>query len=211
MDRSAIFGATYNFSYPGRVAAGLLALTAWLGLARYFLAEVSKQRGDLFAALWINTNYLTDLSNLFLAIVMTGVAFGYPALSRPVLVGWAVAAITTVGVGFWLIGGTLTLGSALENILLHGVTPWAALLLWLVFVPKGYLRLIHVSIWLLWPLCYWLYALTRGVLTGEFAYGFMDPSKNSVTAIATLIGGLTLVYAAWAWTLLALDKMSAKK
>jgi hypothetical protein len=152
-------GPSRAFTRSGRVAAGLLASIAWLGLVRYGVAEVSKQDGDWLAALWTNAGHLTDLSNLLLAIVMTGVAAGSRALSRPAIVGWAVAAIATVGVGFWMIGGTLTLGtSALEDILLHAVTPWAAVLFWLVFVPKGALRRAHALSWMFWPMAYWAYA-----------------------------------------------------
>lgn len=203
-------GPARAFSRSGRAAAGLLASIAWLGLLRYGVAEVSKQDGDWLAALWTNAGYLTDLSNLLLAIVMTGVAAGSRVLSRPAIVGWGVVAIATVGVGFWMIGGTLTLGtSALEDILLHAVTPWAAVLFWLVFVPKGALRRAHALLWMAWPIAYWAYAMMRGTLTGHFAYPFLDPGLNGPAAVALTIGRLIAVHAAWVLILMVLDTAMA--
>jgi hypothetical protein len=201
----------HTLSHVSRLAAGVLACIAWFGLARYLVAEASKLEGDWLAALWENSSYLTDLSNLLLAVVMTGVALGSRLLSRPAIVGWAVVAIATVGVGFWLIGGTLSLAtSALENILLHAVTPWAALLFWLLLFPKGGLRWTHALAWMLWPTCYWAYAMTRGVATGEFAYKFMDLAANPVSAVALSIGSIVLLYVAWASVLVLLDKALAR-
>lgn len=204
-------GPSHTISRSGRIAAGLLASIAWLGLARYGIAEVSNQGGDGLAALWTNAAYLTDLSNLLLAVVMTGIAAGSRALSRPAIVGWAVTAIATVGVGFWMIGGTLILGnSALEDVLLHAVTPWAAVLFWLIWVPKGELRRSHALAWMAWPIAYWTYAMTRGLLTGTFAYSFMDPGPNGAVAVAVMIGKLIAVHAAWVLILMVLDQMMVR-
>lgn len=197
-----------EFTKTGRLAAGVVALMAWVGLALYVMAETASQKGDWLAAVWTNLGFLTDLTNLFLAVVMTGVALGSRPLSRPFIVGWAVAAIATVGVGFWLIGGRLVFGeSAVEDILLHGATPIAAVMFWLAFAPKGGLRWTSALFWLAWPLGYFTYALTRGGLTGEYAYGFLDPAKSSLNSIAATVGMVTAVCAIWGLILVVLDRL----
>ena len=129
-----------QFSMPSRAVAGVLTAITWLGLGLYVVAE-AELNGDWLGALWLNAGFLTDLSNLSLAVVMTGVALGVRKLSAPHVVGWVTAVIATVGVGFWLIGGTLIVGKTpIESFLLHAVTPWAGLAFWLVFAPKGGLR-----------------------------------------------------------------------
>ncbi len=200
------------FTRTGRMAAGALAAIGWVGLGLYVVAEAATQKGDWLAAVWTNLGFLTDLSNLLLAVVMTGVALGVRPLSRPHVVGWAIAAIATVGVGFWLIGGRLVIGqSALEDILLHGVTPWAGLLFWLVFAPKGGLRWRRSLFWLAWPIGYFAYAMVRGAVTGSYAYGFLDPAKSSVTNIAITVGMITAVFAVWSLILLLLDRVMARR
>lgn len=201
-----------RLSSSARLAAGVLALSAWIGLGIYLAAETARQDGNVLEALWINAGFLTDMSNLLLAVVMTAVALQVPALSRPHIVGWAIAAIATVGVGFWLIGGRLILGqSAVEDILLHGVTPLGGLLFWIVFVPKGQLRWCLAAVWLAWPLGYFSYALARGALTGEYAYPFLDPTKSTATEIALVVGQITLLFACWTTVLLVLDRMMGRK
>lgn len=201
-----------EFTKAGRLAAGVLALAGWTGLGLYVGAEAAAQKGDWLKAVWVNAGFLTDLSNLLLAVVMTGVALGVRPLSRPGVVGWAVAAIATVGVGFWLIGGRLVLGqSAVEDMLLHGVTPWLALLVWVVFAPKGRLSWKGVLPWLLWPVGYFAYAMVRGALTGQYAYPFLDLSKTPISAVALTIGMIVAVFAVWTAVLLVLDRVLAKR
>ena len=201
-----------RFSNTGRLAAGVLALTAWIGLGLYMTAETASQDGNVLEALWVNAGFLTDLSNLLLAVVMTGVALQVRPLSRPHLVGWAIAAIVTVGVGFWMIGGRLVLGqSTVEDILLHGVTPLAGLLFWIVMAPKGELRWRQALVWLACPLGYFSYALARGALTGEYAYSFLDPTKSTATEIALVVGQITLLFAFWTAVLLVLDRVMGRK
>ena len=200
-----------TYTKKGRMAAGALAFVAWLGLARYLAADVATL-GSWPAALWQNAGYLTDLSNLLLAVTMTGVALGRPMLSRPAIVGWAITAITTVGVAFWLVGGKLVWGSsALEDVLLHGVTPWAALLFWLAFAPKGHLGGWHVAAWMAWPLAYFAYALTRGAVSGKFPYAWMDPAGQGVAAVSQTLGMLLTVYALLAVMLWVLDKVLGRR
>lgn len=201
-----------SYSSIGRIAAGLLAAFAWFGLARYLASEAAFLQGNWPSAVWSNLGYLTDLSNLLLAIVMTGIALGVQRLSRPAVVGWAVVAIATVGVGFWLSGGRLVLGkSALEDVLLHGVTPWAALLFWLVFAPKGRLAWRHALVWMAWPLFYWSYAMGRGLLLDRYPYSWLDPAKQGAAAVATTIAMMVVLYALWAVVLVLLDKWLGRR
>lgn len=201
-----------QFTKTGRLAAAAVATAAWTGLGLYVAAETATQKGDWLSAVCTNLGFLTDLTNLFLAVVMTGVALSSRPLSRPFIVGCAVAAIATVGVGFWLIGGRLVLGkSAVEDILLHGATPVAAVMFWLAFAPKGGLRWTSALFWLAWPLGYFTYAPIRGGLTGEYAYGFLDPAKSSPSSMALTIGSITGIFAIWSLILLGLDRAMRRK
>jgi len=201
-----------QFTRLGRLAAGALALAGWIGLGLYVVAEAAAQKGDWLKALWVNVGFLTDLTNLLLAVVMTGVALAVKPLARPHVVGWAVAAIATVGVGFWLIGGRLIWGkSEAQDILLHGVTPLAGVLFWLVFAPKGALIWKRALLWLVWPIGYFAYALIRGALTGEYAYSFLDPAKTSTGEIAGTVGMIVTLYAALTALLLVLDRVMGKR
>lgn len=200
-----------SYSLAARVSAAIVAAAAWLGLGRYLAAEITRQEGDILAALWFNAGFLTDLSNLITAIVFTGVALGFAPLSRASVVGWAVTAIGTVGIAFWLVGGNLSTASKLEDVLLHGVTPIAALVFWIVFNAKAPLRWITALIWLVWPIAYFAYALTRGKLTGTYAYSFLDLNRESISAVATTTGMIIAVYAVVALIVIGIKKWRAPR
>ncbi len=196
----------------GRIAAGIVAATAWLGLGLYLAAEIASQKGNWLGALWVNAGFLTDLTNLCLATVMTGVALGVARLSTPKLVGWVVTAILTVGIGFWLIGGRLVIGkSDLSDILLHGATPLLALVFWVVFAVRGGVRWTSVLPWLIWPAFYWTYALIRGGLTGEYAYGFLNWAKQGVWSVGIMIGTLIALYAVSGLIVVGIDKLLSRR
>jgi hypothetical protein len=201
-----------QFTRAGRLAAAVIAIAAWAGLGLYLVVEAKSQGGDWPGAVWTNLGFLTDLTNLLLAVVMTGVALGMRPLSRPHVVGWVVSAIATVGLGFLAVGGQLVIGkSALENVLLHGVTPWLALLVWVAFAPKGGLRWRKALFWVVWPVGYFSYALIRGALTGTYAYGFIDPAKSSAIEIATVVGMMAAIMAVWTLVLLGLDRLMGRR
>lgn len=195
------------YSPIARATAGVIAAAAWLGLGLYFTAEVTRLEGNVLAALWNNLGFLTDLTNLILAIVMTGVAAGVAILSRPIVIGWAVASIVTVGVAFLMVGGRLAFGeSSLQDLLLHGATPLLALAFWLFFAPKNALSWTAAFIWLTWPLLYWSYALVRGAATEHYAYPFIDLNDHSTADVATIIAALIALYLAIALTIVSLNK-----
>lgn len=196
-----------GFSSRSRLAAGLIAASAWVGFALYWLAEAVRLEGRWFEALWGNLGYLTDLSNLLTAVVMTGVAAGAQRLSNPSIVGWATAAIATVGTAFWLVGGRLVLGqSSLENILTHAVTPWAMLIFWLVAAPKRGLTLRTVALWQAWPAAYFAYALVRGAASGTYPYPFLDPRTSGLAAVLITVAAVTLIFSLWSAALFFLDR-----
>ena len=200
-----------SYSRAARLSASVIAAAAWLGLGLYLAAEIGTREGDVLAALWVNLGFLTDLSNLITATVFTAVSLGFAPLSRAAVVGWAVTAIGTVGIAFWLVGGNLSTASKLEDLLLHGVTPIAALLFWIAFNAKAPLRWITALIWLVWPIAYFAYALTRGKLTGTYAYSFLDLNRESITSVATTTGMIIAVYAVVALIVLAINKWRAPR
>jgi hypothetical protein len=196
-----------TYSIPARIFAGVIAAAAWLGLGCYVVAEAATQNGDWLAALWVNASFLTDLTNLIVAIVMTGVALGVASLSRASVVGWAITAIATVGIGFWVIGGKLTSESALEDILLHGFTPVATMLFWFIAGAKQPLRWRSAAVWLIWPIAYFTYALGRGALTGTYAYGFLDFRTESPASVALMIGVIVAICAVAALIVIGVSKL----
>ncbi|WP_225097308.1 Pr6Pr family membrane protein [Streptomyces sp. CoH27] len=101
-------------------------------------------------------------------------------------------------------------GSWVTLQLLHTVTPLAAVLDWLLLTPAARLHLRQAAAWLLYPLAYLAFYLTRAALLtpsspGRYLYPFLDAATHgyrSTLANALLLG---LAIYALAVFLVALD------
>ena len=185
-----------------RVAAALVALVAWTGIAIQFQATHANGY-SVAEALWILLRYFTILTNFIVALTMTAIAFGRRLL--PTLIGGVVVAILLVGMIYMtLLRGLLELsgGALLADTLLHKVTPLLVPAWWLLFAEEGRLRWRDPAIWALYPLAYFAYALVRGAAEGQYAYPFLDVTglgwpavalNAIVIASAFLVGGAALV------------------
>jgi hypothetical protein len=168
-----------GLSGTGRALAGVVALVAWAGLVVQFQASTALA-GSAGAAVWVMFRYFTVITNLLLAVILTGAALGASRLSPPRLLGGATLAILLVGVVYGLLlQGLVQLSGAAKvaDLLLHKATPVLAALLWLACAPKGGLRRSDPLIWTVLPLAYFVYALARGASEGVYAYPFMNVAR----------------------------------
>ena len=186
-------------------AAALVAMAAWVGLAVQLEAS-SVLTGSMGAAAWVMLRYFTVITNLALAVVLTGVAFRRPAYGTPALLGGMTLSILLVGVIYMLLlRGMVELsgGANVADVLLHQVTPILGALFWLACVPKGMLRLRDPWLWAVFPLAYLVYALVRGGLDGVYAYPFIDIARlgwartgfnAAVIALGFILAGHAVVW-----------------
>jgi hypothetical protein len=194
-----------------RVAAALIALIAWFGLAIQFSATFAAQE-SLGATLWILARFFTVLTNLIVAFTFTALALGRQV--SPSLLGGVTLAIALVGAVYvLLLRGLLELsgGALLADTLLHKVVPVLAPLWWLVFAPKGGLRQRDPWLWALYPLTYFAYAIARGLSGDKYPYPFMNVDEIGwpQTLINSALIALCFVVAGYAMTWL--DRRLARR
>ena len=89
---------------------------------------------------------------------------------------------------------------------LHDVTPLLAVAFWFAFVPKRTPRWGDAAWWLAYPAVYASYAMTRGALTAEYPYHFLDPATAGANASATAIFVLTVAFVALAAIFYGIDR-----
>jgi hypothetical protein len=194
-----------------RVAAALIALIAWFGLAIQFSATFAAQE-SLGATLWILARFFTVLTNLIVAFTFTALALGRQV--SPSLLGGVTLAIALVGAVYvLLLRGLLELsgGALLADTLLHKVVPVLAPLWWLVFAPKGGLHRRDPWLWALYPLTYFAYAIARGLSGDKYPYPFMNVDEIGwpQTLINSALIALCFVVAGYAMTWL--DRRLARR
>lgn len=86
----------------------------------------------------------------------------------------------------------------LTDNLVHIVTPILVIVDWLLFVPKGRVRLFDPLLWTLVPYAYLLFAYVYSTLGGRFAagaaypYPFMNVDENGLVGVFGWIAGLSV-------------------
>lgn len=152
--------------------------------------------GTAVETLWRMAGYFTVLTNLGVGIVMLAELAGRHASAR--LAGGTTLAILMVGLVYH------TLLARLWNPVglawwadqgLHSAVPGLTLLWWLTLAPKS-VSLRDLPFWLIWPILYVAYALTRGFSTGFWPYPFLDVTALGWPSVSANLAGITLVFAA---------------
>ncbi len=175
-----------------KLAAAIVAIVCWTGLAVQFAATYATQH-DALATLWILARYFTVITNLLLALAMTAVAIGRKV--PPLILGGMTLAILLVGVVYMaLLRGLVELsgGALLADLLLHKVSPVAMVLWWLFFAPRKKLRWNAPAYWAIYPLIYLTYALVRGHHDGRYPYPFLDVARLGWTQTLMNAGGIAM-------------------
>lgn len=188
-----------------RAAAALVAIVCWAGLAIQFSATYANQH-DVGATLWVLARFFTIVTNLLLAITMTGVAIGRKV--SPFILGGLTLAILLVGVVYaTLLAGLHELkGAALiADILLHKTSPLLMVLWWLIFAPRARLRWNAPVQWALYPLAYFAYAVGRGQIDRRYPYPFMDIGKLGWVQTALNAGGIAMAFILAGFALVWID------
>ncbi|MEU7054822.1 Pr6Pr family membrane protein [Streptomyces sp. NPDC046197] len=201
----------------------------WTGIYRLLVALAAAAAVTVEALLGTPAHVLSHFaiqSNILLAMVLALSARRAWTARRPLppaLTGATVLYVTIASLVYHLLlvqtsppfsltdaPGVHTVWQALATQILHTVTPIAALLDWLLLTAPGGLHLRQAAPWLLYPMAYLAYCLTRGELLppgtpGRYLYPFLDVDQHGykhVLGNALLLG---LSFYALAVLLVALD------
>jgi hypothetical protein len=166
-------------------------------------------------------SYFTVQSNILLGLACAISAYRAWKPGRPLpppITGAALLYICITGLVYHVVLAsdpaveTPTGWSAAANILLHTVTPLAALADWLLLTPRGGLRPRHAALWLLYPLAYLAFVLTRGALLtpgteARYPYPFLDVTLHGYAGVLTNALLYGLVFYALALAIVGLDRI----
>jgi hypothetical protein len=193
-------------AWTPRLAAALVAITCWAGLAIQFAASYA-QHVDVISTLWALGRFFTVLTNLLLAVTMTWVAVG--GKPSPSFLGGVTLSILLVGIVYvTLLQGLRVLTGAhlLADTILHKFTPVMMALWWLFFAPRAKLRWTAAIWWIFYPLVYLIYVLARGQFDHKYPYPFLDVAKIGWTQTALNIGGISLGFILAGFLLIWIDR-----
>jgi hypothetical protein len=200
-----------------RLIAILGALNAWTALAlefaRTLAADANQGQGGLFS-LWQFFGYLTELTNLWVALTLTHAAIrpeSRKGLGHPRMELAATSSILFVGAAYFLLlsqSWTPEGWPLISDRMLQYTSPALCTLFWLLR-PCDSLKWRDVALCLAWPLAYIVYGLARGALDGWYPYWFLDPTAG-LGQLAYPIAGLLLGALAISLGLVALDRLRGR-
>lgn len=132
-----------------------------------------------FGIYWHQLKFFTIWSNLLVLILSARMVINRRFLSAPWLAALTLWLMIVMVVWHLLLGNdTPPQGwNFVANSLMHTVNPLLMAVFWAIFAPKAGLTWRHAAIWLIWPLLYVIYAVTRGMLTGFYPYFFVNLDK----------------------------------
>ncbi|MFO0994486.1 MAG: Pr6Pr family membrane protein [Hyphomicrobiales bacterium] len=90
--------------------------------------------------------------------------------------------------------------------LLHYVMPALYLLFWLFFVPKGQARWMQALQWLVYPVAYGVYVMTRGAVTGLYPYPILDAGRFGYAIAFRNLGLIFLLFLGIGFLIVAVDR-----
>ncbi|BBF66584.1 MULTISPECIES: Pr6Pr family membrane protein [Acidithiobacillus] len=179
-------GVTRGHRFKPLVATS--AALGWMALALQFALslQLSIAHGKgVLGGLVIYFSFFTILTNLLVALALTASLLPVRSgviefLTRPGVNTGIAASIALVGIAYALLLQHLWHPEGLQlvaDMLLHYVMPSLFLVYWWVAVPRGDVRWTSVFAWMLYPVLYFLYAMTRGALSGVYPYPFINAAE----------------------------------
>jgi len=199
----------------------LIAVVAWFALVAQFYLNITSGVAALPELLIRYFSYFTILTNILVAACCTSLllrsnsskgSFFTSQQTRAAIVVY----IVIVGIVYNTVLRSLWQPKGLQLVvdeILHLITPVLFLLYWLFFVPKNSLKWKHSINWMIYPLFYGAFVLTRGYLSASqfYPYPFIDISKIGVNGgiMNTLL--FTAIFLIASLLLIGVGKLMSRK
>ncbi len=189
--------------------AGIGALLLQFGL---MFGSMSAQGYSPLAITWRYFGYFTILTNTFVAIIWLRAVLR-PNIAQPRLEGAGAVSIVMVGIIYHLLLASRWNPQGLQllaDFIHHTLVPILFAIYWFMR-PHGSLKWTDAALFVIWPLGYCAYALTRGAIDGWYAYYFLDPTRVTVAQLAFSIGTQSAAFLVCAFVFVAVDKALAAR
>jgi len=184
-------------------------LMALLGLSAVLTEIVTLiHRGTFDAANFFS--YFTIQSNLFVSLMFALSALaiwqGRPGNDLVMFRGAATLYMVITGIVFTTLlsgidGATFT-AVPWDNVVLHYLIPFAALVDWLVDPPPQRIEFRRALIWLAYAVAYAIFSLVRGHFVDWYPYPFLDPAENGIAGLIGISSGMVVLSGGLIWLLL---------
>ncbi|EDK72307.1 conserved hypothetical protein [candidate division TM7 genomosp. GTL1] len=199
-----------NFFVIYKLSFGLLGFSAIVTEIVVLMERGVFNLANFLSYFTIESNTLVVVTLLLSAVAVRG-----KSNKLDILRGAVTVYILIVGIGFSLllagIEGLVLTAVPWDNTVLHYIIPVAVLIDYLIDRPKRKLPFGKSLIWLLFPVIYVAYSLTRGALTGWYPYPFLNPDTKGYGAVAFTVTSLLLLGVVLTWLATRVPDRTGKK
>jgi hypothetical protein len=194
------------------------AVIGWFSVISQFYLNMVNRQVTIPEAVIRYFSYFTILTNILVALCFTvlslkGKSNWRKFFSRPKVLTAIAAYISFVGIVYNILLRHLWNPEGLQLIvdeLLHSLIPILFILYWLIFVTKTELEWKNTLPWMIYPLVYLLYVLTRGALSGFYPYPFIDVNNLGYSNVLINDGGLMIAFMVLSLIFVAIGKLMSR-
>jgi hypothetical protein len=203
-----------------RVLIATTAVTGWFGLILQFPISIATSRAagmTLIGSVVTYFSFFTILTNLLAATTLTFSLWPESRwgrfFSRPIVTSGVTVYMAMVGIGYSLLLRHTWDPEGLQkiaDILLHDATPLMVFACWLFAFSKARLLWKSMLSWLIYPLVYLGFVLSRGALTRRYPYPFIDAGKLGYRAALANAAALLVAFVVLGLLLVAISRWMSK-
>jgi hypothetical protein len=197
----------------------IIMISGWFALVAQMKLNIESKLVPLPEILTRYFSYFTLLTNLLVALVCTITIFSPQSAAGRFVTRYSTVTATTVyillvGIVYNLVLRQIWEPTGLQKVvdeLLHSVIPFLFLLYWVIYIPKQHVRATSFLPWLIYPLVYIIFILTRGSFSDFYPYPFVNLSKLSWQQVMINCVAIALAVALLSITLIFIGNRLANK
>ena len=172
----------------------LFAIIVWFAVLAQFYLIIENRVAPVTETIIRFFSFFTILTNILVAVYFTIKALGRDQLDKAGLLTAITVYITIVGLVYQVLLRHIWHPTGLQMVvdeLLHSVNPLLVISFWYLFEKKFFVHYKEVFKWMIYPVVYLVYILTRGSFSGFYPYPFINVSEIGISQ--TLLNGLFLL------------------
>ncbi len=172
----------------------LFAIIVWFAVLAQFYLIIENRVAPVTETIIRFFSFFTILTNILVAVYFTIKALGRDQLDKAGLLTAITVYITIVGLVYQVLLRHIWQPTGLQMVvdeLLHSVNPLLVISYWYLFEKKFFVHYKEVFKWMIYPVVYLVYILTRGSFSGFYPYPFINVSEIGISQ--TLLNGLFLL------------------
>ena len=163
----------------------------WISVFAQFVLIIQNREAEILETVVRFFSFFTILTNILVALFFTAKIFKsfgnrFEILNKKTTFIAITTFIFVVGLVYQVVLRAIWKPTGVQflvNELLHSVIPVLFLIYWFLFSPKEKIKIKEVILWLLYPLFYLGFVLSRGLMSNFYPYPFLNISEIGIAQV----------------------------